>query len=232
MSPKILKHAKKHMAAMFWRIKNLPRKHIFKKFDDKTGLVYFGHVNQHFDEFKMVRGLTMSPNHFDDHFSVGSIGGYSLLVVDRSNFVSVPKKKDVVHNWIIFAFDLHTKTAIPHFFIGANNIDIKPFHALFTTFPNMKDIELGEFEKYDSDFISRFKVYGRPAKSLEIQKILTAEITKTLSAHLWPICVEQHDNVLYLYSTGGNVSLSLLNTMLENGLWLAGRLDKQTEDLN
>ncbi len=206
-------------------------KSIISKFAEKSGLVYFGFVDQNSDEHEVVRGFSVSATHHDDSYCVGTVSGYNVTVVDRTDVAHQPNEKSSTFNWLIIAIDLHTKYRIPHFFIGANNHDLKPYAALFSSFPNMIKSNLGTFELYSSEFTSRFTVYDRPAKSVEVEQILTGEVTRTIGAHFWPLSIEQHDNVLYVYSSNGNVTLGLLDTMLENGLWLAGQIDSKTENL-
>ena len=204
---------------MFWNLNHRKRKHIISKFADKVGLVYFGFVNQHSDDHKVVRGLTVSPSHQDNNYSVGTVSGYNVTIVDRSD----------EFNWLIMSFELHTKQPMPHFFIGPKNHNLESFSALFSTFPNMKDVKLGTFENYNEEFLNRFTLFARPGKSIEVERLLTAGITRTLGAHLWPLSVEQHNNVLYIYADNAHVTPHLLDSMLKNGLWLAAVLDSQSE---
>ena len=222
---------KKYISFAFLRFKNNSGSGVFKSFAKKVGMVYFGFVDQHTDEHKIIRGLTVSPTHQDNNYSVGTINDYNLSIVDRTDYLVEPDGSSLSINWVIFAFELHTKTATPHFFIGAKNRDLKPFHSLFSTFPNMNEIDLSTYDDYGVDFISRFDVYGRPAKSADIQTIISTDVAQVIGAHFWPLSIEQHDNVLYLYSTFEKITSSLLDSMLKNGLWLAGHLDKQTESV-
>lgn len=41
---------------------------VLKKFAHKIGLVYFGVVDQHQDDHEVIRGLTVSTTHRDDHY--------------------------------------------------------------------------------------------------------------------------------------------------------------------
>jgi hypothetical protein len=214
---------------LFLRIRSKTRKNIIKKFADKFGLVYFGYVNQHDDDHKIIRGLTVSTRHVDHHYCVGSVGTYNVAVVDRSDIIQKPNASIKLKNWFIVSFDLHTKKPVPHFFIQSNNRDDKLYEALFTIFPNMKQVYFGTFEKYSPDFISRFSIYARPAKSVDVEKLINSKASLTLGAHLWPYCVEQHNNVLYVYSSNNKLSIGALETMLENGLWLASFIDSQVE---
>ncbi|MCX6728626.1 MAG: hypothetical protein NTV39_02570 [Candidatus Saccharibacteria bacterium] len=220
---------KKYTKFLSHRIKNRSNSRIFSNFAKRIGIVYFGYVNQHDDEHKLVRGLTVSSTIRDNNYCVGTVDDYSVSVVDRSDYTVEPDGKDILNSWIIFAIELHAKTAIPHFFVEAKNHDVQPYHSLFSTYPNMKEVDLGVFEEYSADFTSRFSVYARPAKSTDVQTIINAKISNVLAAHFWPMCIEQHDNVLYLYSTNVSITSQLLDSLLKNGLWLAGHLDKQIE---
>ena len=211
--------------------KNLSRKREIAKFAAKSGLLSFGFVDQNSDEHKIVRGLTVSDTHHDSSYLIGSVSGYDVTIVDRSDNVHMPGGKIDKCNWQILAVDLHTDYRIPHFLISANNHDIRAYSALFTSFPNMKEEQLGIFEQYSQEFTTRFTIFARPAKSAEIQQFLNADITRTIGAHFWPLTVEQHDNVLYIYATKEPISLGLLNTMLENGIWLAGQLDTTSHQI-
>ncbi len=220
---------KKYTRLLSHRIKNRSNNRTFSNFAKRIGIVYFGYVNQHSDEHRLIRGLTVSPTIKDNNYCVGTVDDYSVSMVDRSDYTIEPDGKDILNNWVILAIELHTNTAIPHFFIEAKNQNNQPYHSLFSTFPNMKEVDLGVFEEYSTDFTSRYSIYARPAKSTYLQKIISAKISDVLAAHFWPICIEQHDNVLYLYSANERVSPHLLETMLKNGLWLADQLDNQTE---
>lgn len=204
---------------------NLNRKRVIARFAEKAGLLSFGSVDQHSDEHKVVRGLTVSDTHKDSSYVVGSVSGYDVILVDRSDKTRVPGGKIDRNNWLILSIALHTEQPIPHFFVSANNHDVRSFHALFSSFPNMKETTLGIFEPYSNEFTTRFTMFARPAKSAEVQQFLTAEVARKFGAHFWPLSVEQHDNVLYIYAVKQPVSIGLLDTMLENGIWLASQLD-------
>ena len=206
-------------------------KQFFTKFANKVGLVYFGFVNQHTDDHKIIRGFTVSTKHNDNHYSVGSIGGYNVSIVYRTDFVSQPNKSEKLYKWLIVAFDLHTKMPIPHIFIGAQNNEIKSYQALFSTYPNMKDINNSSNTDYSPEFTNRFTLFARPAKTDDVEQIFDDKAAIIMATHFWPFSVEQHDNVLYVYASDEKITENLLNTMLENGLWFAGYIDNKAESL-
>jgi hypothetical protein len=209
--------------------KSRTRRHIISKFAEKNDLDYVGYVNQYSDSHDVVRGFTVSQSHQDDHYCVGKIKGCSVTVVDRSDAIWNNSGEIEVQNWTIMAFDLKTKQDLPHFFINASSDNIEPFDVFFRTFPTIHQIDLGVFENYNLDFISRFKMYARPNMAIKLERLMPPNSARVLGAHLWPLSVEQNEHVLYIYSAGQHVTASLLEKMLQNGLWLAAHLDNQAE---
>ena len=208
---------------------NRTRKYIIDKFATKAGLLYFGSVDQNSDEHQIVRGFTVSASHQDNHYCIGTINGYNVTFVDRSDVVWEADGSMAVHNWSIMAFELHTKQDLPHIFIGAHNHDSKPYNMFFTTFPTIKEVHLGTFKDYSTEFTSRFSLYSRPNMAIKTEHLFPASTTRVMSTHFWPLSAEQNDHILYIYSTNQKITSHLLDTMLENGLWLAAHLDRQAE---
>jgi hypothetical protein len=229
MSSSILSYVKDKFEAIFARGESRIRKGVIADFAEKSGLIYFGFVDQNSDEHEVVRGFTVSPTQHDNNYCVGSAGGYNVTVVDRTDTIKQPDGQSDTFNWLIMSFELKTEYRIPHFLIGANNHDMKPFEALFSSFPNMIAADPGTFESYSPEFTSQFTIYDRPARHAEVEQFLTADITRTIGAHFWPLSVEQHDNILYVYAVDDKINTGLMDTMIENGLWLAGQLDEQSQ---
>jgi hypothetical protein len=205
------------------------RKHVIEKFTKKHSMVYFGSVNQYRDEHRVVHGFTVSSTHNDNHYSVGTVDDYDVTIVDRSDALPNIDGTVKIYSWLIMAIDLHTKQDIPHLFIGANNHNTEPYNSLFTTYPMLRKVELGTFEDYDPEFTSRFNIYTQPSDSIEIEHLFQAKITRVLGAHFWPYSAELYNGVLYVYSDDNKTTQHTLDTMLENGLWMAHHLDSQIE---
>ncbi len=209
--------------------KSRTRRHIISKFADKVGLVYAGYVDQRNDDHEIVRGFTVSQSHQDDHYCIGTVSDRKVTIVDRSDAVWNRSGEIEVQNWTIMAFQLKTKQDLPHFFIGAKGHDDKSYDIFFRTFPTIHQIHLGTFEDYGLDFASRFNMFARPNMAIKLERLIPANSARVLGAHLWPLSVEQNEHVLYIYSTSEHVTPSLLEKMLQNGLWLAAHLDNQAE---
>jgi hypothetical protein len=207
------------------------RRHVIEKFTNKVGLIYFGSVSQHEDEHRVVRGFTVSATHQDNHYSVGSISGYEITVVDRSDAIPKSDGSIIFNDWLIMTFDLQTKQDLPHIFINANNHDSIAYDSIFKVYPMLSRVNLGTFEDYDSEFISRFTIYAALTDSIEAEKLLSVSATRVLGAHFWPHSAEIHDGVLYVYSDAKNITGNTLDTILAGGLWLAHHIDSQIEQI-
>ena len=222
-----IKMAKYNILRFFTNIRS--RRHVITRFTDKLGLTYFGSVNQRIDDHKVVRGFTVSQSHQDDHYSVGTVADYDITIVDRSDVVWNADSTISIYNWIIMEFDLKTEHDLPHFFISAKGHDIKPYKSFFTAFPAIKEIHLGSMERYTAEFTSRYNMYSRPNMAIKTQHLLPPSVARIMAAHFWPLSAEQNEHKLYVYSVNQRITLGLLETMLENGLWLASHLDHQSE---
>src|SRR5258706_294200 len=66
-------------------VRGFVTKHAVKQFADKFHLVYFGHVNPRDDDYELVRGVTVSTTHIDNHYTVGTVEGHDLIFVERGD---------------------------------------------------------------------------------------------------------------------------------------------------
>ena len=198
---------------------------VFMDFAEKLGLVYFGYVDQRTDEHKLVRGLTLSPNHRDNHYCIGTFQKYDVTLVERTDTITFPGKPPKNHRWVIMTFDLHTKGDLPHVFLGLHGHN-KTFYAnLFTKFATLTKVPLGTFGSYDPAFLSRYAVYTEPAKALEAEKIFDQDTAKIIAERFGSLTVELADNCLYLYAEHQRPTEALLERMIKYGAWLAESID-------
>ncbi len=204
-------------------------KRIVQAFGEEHGLVYFGHVSND-NEYAIVRGLTLSNQHRDLHYCVGSYSGYDVAFVERSDTLLSPTKKTKnAHRWHIMEFDLHTKQDLPHVFIGLHSHSESFYMQLFTKYPHLRMLSLGHTGNYPAEFTEGYRVYGKPAQLLDVEAVITPEIAGLISRHFGRVAIEIHDGSLYLYSENLHVSMTLLDAMLKNGVWLAKHLDAIAE---
>jgi len=202
------------------------RKHTIEHFAEKMGFVYFGSVDQHRDDHHIIRGLTVSSSHKDDNYVVGSLDSYDVSLVSRVD--TIPDVNDIprTHSWLVLEIKLHNGVDIPHVFLEPQAQRTASFTKLFTTNAHMQTIPLGTLEPYSQEFMNRYNIYAAPSHFIEAEQYFSAEATRTLAAHFWPLAVEVTEGSLYLYSSSQIITAHLLDTMVRNGLWLAGILDK------
>lgn len=197
---------------------------IMSRFAEEYGLVYFGYVDQRDDEHRLVRGLTLSPSHRDNHYCIGTSGGYDVVALERTGTIHFPGKPTRRHRWLIMQFDLHTGVDLPHVFIGLHTHSDTFYAHLFTQFSTLAKAPLDTFASYDPAFLARYAVYVSPAQALEARTLLTPETTATLAKHFGTLTMEIYEGCLYVYAEQ-RPSMSLLTAMLQNGAWLARALD-------
>lgn len=200
---------------------------VIRRLANKLGLVYFGYVDQKDDEYRLVRGRTASPGHRDDHYTIGTVKGYDVVLVSRSDLAEVNGKARPV-NWLIITVDLHTKYDIPHILLGSK----KQSQTLRSSYKYLNPVALGAFGSYPADFINNYVVYGAQAHSFEIEKILQPSIAEVIDKHFEGTSVEIDDNVVYLYIENQRPSEALIGKAMSNGLWLAETLDRVTTKEN
>ena len=206
-------------------------KRAIMKFSEDNGLVYFGHVHQQDDDHHLIRGVTLSTSHRDNHYSIGSTNSYDVTLVERRDNVHLPDGSSTHHQWLIFAFDLHTTSELPHIFIGHNRHSAQLYNILSTKFNRLQKAAIGTFGTYDPSFVDNYSVFTEVAESLSAERLFSHDVAKTIAAHFGSLSIELAENCLYLYSDRNLINAKLLTTMLKNGLWLASSLDKNAEHI-
>jgi hypothetical protein len=202
-------------------------KRLIHNFAEESGMVYFGYVSQRSDDHHIVRGLTVSNKHVDDHYCIGTYEGYDIMFVERSDNLRSGKR----HIWHILEFDLRNTVDIPHIFIGSSKSG-HGFHELLETkYPAMQPVSLGATGMYPPEFSSHFSLYVIPALAVSAEQIVPPETAKAMSTHFKGLVMEIADQSLYVYSEQSHLTADLLTTMLQNGRWLAKQIDQNSRQL-
>lgn len=196
---------------------------VFTQFAEKLGLVYFGYVDQRDDEHRLVRGLTVSRSHRDNHYCIGSFNGYDVTLVERTDTLHFPGKPSKNHTWIIMVFDLHTTKDLPHIFVGLHTHNDTFYSHLFTKFASLTPVLLSPH--YDPSFAARYRMYTEPSQFNTVECLISPETAKVVSDHFGSLTFEVAENCLYIYTEHQRPTSSLLDTMIKNGAWLAHELD-------
>lgn len=203
-------------------------KRVFMQFADKTGLVYFGYVDQRNDEHSLVRGLTVSARHRDNHYCIGSFDDYDVTLVERSDTLRFPGKPARAHNWVIMSFDLHRPVDLPHIFLGLHTHSEAFYAQLFTKFANFSRLPSAMLTGYDPAFLQRYAIYADPSQLISAQHLFHPALTKMIAEHFGGLTIEISNGCLYLYAENHRPNPALLEKMIKYGIWLAKALDLQT----
>jgi hypothetical protein len=199
-------------------------KSVFKNICEEYSLVYFGSVSQHQDEHEMVRGVTLSPNHQDKHYSVGSIQGHDVILVERTDTVSYPGKHSENYTWLILQVDLRG-VDMPHTFVDAHHHDEAFYDNLFMKFARLTRVDKSLFADYDPMFLERFSLYATPDGADLLPTYMMFDTASTLAHHFGHFDFEWFQDRLIIYSTGRPATKHLMDNMIRAGIWLAGELN-------
>jgi hypothetical protein len=202
-------------------------KRVFMQFAEKFGFVYFGFVDQRSDDHRLVRGLTLSAQHRDNHYCIGTFQNYDVTLVERTDTITFPGKPARTHTWTIMVFDLHTAKDLPHIFLGLHSHNETFYAHLFTKFSHLAKSPLGTFGSYDPAFMKKYAIYTQPAKALEAEQLFDHQTAKIIGEQFGGLTIETDENCLYIYGEHHRPTEAHLEKMLKYGAWLAGVLDEK-----
>lgn len=208
-------------------VKTLSRARMYRAACERYGLVYFGSVDAQSDEHTMVRGLTVSAQHKDRHYCVGSIEGYDVILLERSDQLYFPYKQPESYRWTILQIDLE-RTHLPHVFIDAHQHQSAFYDALFAKYPQMKQNDTHLFADHDSRFTHAFTTHSSPQDVPRMLPILTYEVTATLGHHFPHYDFELYDDKLLVYSSNRPPTKPVIDNMFRAGIWFAREIEKIT----
>lgn len=217
-----LKRAIRHMRPRHIVASQLTRRTV-ARFAEKVGLVYFGHVDQRDDEHRLIRGHTVSATHVDNHYCIGSVRGYDVMLALRNDVIKRPTEgKEHRCHWLILTIDLHTKAEIPHCYIGHRTRDV----AFAASYEQLYPLAIGGLSAYPHQFVSEYTVYGKATHTLAIERTITPQMAMVIVSHFVRSSIEIEDGTIYLYIESERPDEALLEKMLSNGLWLAEQIDE------
>ncbi|PID32894.1 hypothetical protein CR956_00100 [Candidatus Saccharibacteria bacterium] len=202
-------------------VKSINTRRTIQKLADQLGLVYFGAVDQRDDEHRLIRGMTTSNTHRDDHYCVGTFQSYDVAITIRSDHLHYPDKRIKHHEWTIVTVDLKTSYELPHMFIAHDSIR----EMLLAKYSSLAPVIL-DSRPQNQGFPEQFTLFSDISKIVEIEGLLTPNITGSISTTFGDLAIEIVDNTILLYSSEAHPSKHQLEIMLKNGIWLAEKLDE------
>jgi len=202
---------------------NATTKRIIKQFAGKYNMVYFGHVDPQEDEYELVRGLTVSTSHIDNHYTVGAYSGRDAILVERRNTLTFPGKPDATYRWTIAQLDLK-RSGLPHVFIDSHHHDAMFYANAFMSKNGMQDMT-SYFSGVSATFAQRCKLFAMPAAYSKVGSLVTPEVAETLAKHFHQFDYEFFDDRVLVYASNHTVTPAILEDMFRVGAWLADTFD-------
>ena len=204
-------------------------KRTYTQFAEKIGLVYFGYVDQRNDEHSLIRGLTVSTKHRDNHYCIGSFEGYDISLVERTDTLHHPSKAAKSHTWMIMTLDLHRHVDLPHIFVGLHTHSEAFYAQLFTKFAHLSPVLPSDLRTYDPSFARHYTLYAKPEQAISAERLFNHSMTAQIAETFGNISIEISEGCLYLYLEDQKPTVALLEKMLSRGLWLANCIDQQAD---
>lgn len=198
-------------------------KRIIREFAERSDLVYFGYVSQRDDDHHIVRGITVSTKHRDDHYCIGTYEGYDTMFVERTD--AVPGGK--VHSWHIIEIDLKHSHDLPHVVLRSKKNAHGFEDLLRIKYPTLHAFHMTTDQYAVPSLDKHFTTFISPVDTHAFFQILPAEKAEMIGTHFDGLDIEICNGALYIYSDKQRISGQLLSTMLTNGVWLASLLDQK-----
>lgn len=200
---------------------------VYRQFADHYDMVYFGHLHQEDDDQRIVRGVTVSTQHTDEHYCVGTVHGYDVVLLKRTDKIPMANSTRIDrYEWTIMQFDLKTNYDFPHVFIDGGHHNEAFYQALFVKFARLMKLDKSAYADVAPTFADKFTAYTPPDALDELPEILDNTVGETMAHHFAHLDFEWFQDKLIVYSTGRMPTKHLLEHMLRAGLWLADTLDK------
>ena len=196
-------------------------KQVFTDFAKKRGLLYFDDFNANQDDSHVVRGITLGISSGDAHHVFGSHDGYDIVCVQRQG------ERDINHEWIVMAFDLHTAVNLPHILIGKKSEAQPLFESLLGIHRDLQIHEFTQPEVHSKKFIKHFISYTPPAHAQLVEHIISPELTNAVVDHIHNIVIEIEGEVVYLTVDKPSLSVEYLDKMMHYGILFAKHIDEK-----
>ncbi len=205
--------------------KTLSRARLYHDACDRYSLVYFGTVDAQSDEHTLVRGLTVSPRHVDRHYCVGSVEGFEIIMLERTDQLYFPYKQPETYRWTIVQIDLD-RIRLPHVFLDAHHHQSAFYDAFFAKYPTMRKGDVNLFADHDPRFAHAFSTYCTPQDIAIVMQILHYDMTATLGHHFAHYDFELFEDKLLVYSSNRQPTRTVIDDLFRAGIWMAREIEK------
>lgn len=212
-------------------VRSVATQRVVRSFANDHGLVYFGNVDQHEDEHRLVHGVTLSKDHRDRHYCVGSLRGYDVILLQRTDTLHYPNQPPKHYTWTIMQFDMRVpETTFQHILIDAHHHDETFYNTLALKFNKLRHIDPASFAGHEPGFINGYRVMAEAAIYPQLPFLLRPDITASLSQHFRHLDFEVQGEHLLVYASNTITTRSTLEHMATAGVWLAEYLETVAHD--
>lgn len=205
-------------------VKSLSRARSYRDVCNRYDLVYFGTVNAQSDEHMMVRGLTVSAQHVDRHYCVGSVEGFEVILLERTDQLYFPYKKPESYRWTILQIDLD-HVNLPHVFLDSRQHQSAFYDAFFAKYPQMRRTDVNLLADHDPRFTRGFTTLCSIQDNSLVAQILSYEITATLGHHFSRYDFELFEDKILVYSSNRTPTRAVIDDMMRAGIWFAREIE-------
>lgn len=204
------------------------RGRLLRSFSSTVGLVYFGVVSQHEDDYIPIKGFTASLSHKDNHYAVGTYNGYNLRLVDRYDSVLLPGGRHHDQLWTIIEIELENHS-LPHMFFVPTGQNGAEYSRLFSTQPTMQPLNTTLATNHSPEFHGRFQIMASATHSHIVETTFSSPIIVAIASRFWPHGIEIERGKLLVYITEPHLTKTMLEAALGSALWLAETIDEASE---
>lgn len=199
---------------MIKQLHSFATRRVFKEFAARNKFVYFGQIK---DEQPLVLGITASPNHHDNFYTIGNFQNYDVTMLQRSARLRFPSKPDSDFKWLIAQVDLR-RNHLPHIFIDNLHQNQTFLANLAISRPNFQDMSPGFVDVGAAHLFIDPKQYG------DVRMLLSPQIVSVLS-NFKDLDIEIKDDQLFVYAFDNATNVRILEQILKLTVWLAKQLD-------
>lgn len=200
-----------------------------RRFSNSLGLVHFGTVHQHDDDYDAIRGFTASLTHQDTHYAVGTYDGFNVRLVNRFDVIRVASNPHHEQLWTLVEIELETKS-VPHMFFVPTGKDGGEYSRLFATQPHMQPLNSMILNNKSPEFHGRFQIYASAAHSHKVETLFSSPVIVGIASRFWPHGIEIENGKIIIYIAEHRLEKAVLETAVTSGLWLAETIDELSED--
>lgn len=196
-------------------------------FAKKHDLIYFHSAHPEGGDTSVLRGSSVSPDHVDTNFCIGSHAGYDMAFVERLAKTTFEGYKSTLHRWYVLQIDLKQAHDLPFIFVGTKQQPKAYYARILTAHRDARYLTIGESSEKSTQFHATYALLASPAELHLLYRLFTNEVIESVATYKHPFAVEIEGDSLIVMTEATKPSEQLLDKLLHYGLWFAKEIDKR-----